>query len=298
MPDARIAETFWTGQTGRRLRTHPAEVREVAVYLLTAPGKSLYGLYYKTLTSMREETGRAEKSIRHALAVLDDETFACYDDVNEYVWVVEMAAYQLGPLPLHAGDFRVTNANRWYHRCPPNIFLGAFFDRYGDDLRLVGPRRVWNPTPTLVAPAEQGAATVSEADKPLVQIVPDRSTHDVLIPELSDAGPFSVAEGFEEFWQAYPRPVGKQAAKKEYYAAKPTRALHDRILAALDQQKRGNRRWLEEGGRWIPNPSTWLYQGRWDDRPVQLPNVSAKTAASIEAVQRFVKRSQAKESLP
>ena len=26
--------------------------------------------------------------------------------------------------------------------------------------------------------------------------------------------------------------------------------------------------WLREGGRFIPNPSTWINQGRWDDEPL------------------------------
>lgn len=135
---------LWLGELGRALRARPAEVRELATYLVSAPGKTRYGLYYKTVGQMVEETGRLEAGVRRALAALAEVGFAQYDADESWVWVPEMAARQYGPLPLHAGDFRVTNANRWYAACPANRFLGPFFDRYADDLRLVGPRRVWN----------------------------------------------------------------------------------------------------------------------------------------------------------
>ncbi len=284
MTDARIAETFWTGETGRALRSHPADVRELAVLLMSGPGKNLYGLYYKSIQSMIHETGRTEKSLRHALAVLDDLCFACFDAENEYVWVIEMAAYQFRPLPLHAGDFRVTNANRWYQNCPKNIFLGAFFDRYGDGLKLVGPRRVWAPAELLI---------VEAPFKPLAQIGSGSDPQNEIV--LFEGARFSVADGFEAFWGAYPRAVGKLAAKQEYYKRKPNAALHAKIMSALAAQSR-SARWLEEAGRYIPNPSTWLHQGRWEDRPCNIPHLSKDTIASLDAGRRFAAAGERKES--
>lgn len=99
--------------------------------------------------------------------------------------------------------------------------------------------------------------------------------------------------GFEVFWQAYPRRVGKQAAFREYAKLKVTAELQAKILGALAAQ-RTNRRWLEDGGRYIPNPATWLHQGRWDDEPVQLPTVSETTMATVEAGQRWLARHKRK----
>ncbi len=299
MADSRVAETFWTGDTGRALRQHPAEVRELAIYLMTAPGKNVYGLYYKTVTSMAEETGRPMDVVTRSLGVLDELTFACFDDINSYVWVVEMAAYQLKPLPLHAGDFKIQNVNRWYQSCPRNIFLGAFFDRYADDLQLAGPRRVWVPTP---APASGRDTTLaaSGAGKPLVQI-PDPDQ--IAVPadvqlELSDTHRFDMAQGFEEFWQEYPNPVGKKLAKQRYYGIKPDRALHARIMDALRHQKQTNRKWVKDGGDFIPNPATWLNQGRWEDKPVNLPNLTAENIATLDARQSWLARHRAQKEQP
>ena len=66
---------------------------------------------------------------------------------------------------------------------------------------------------------------------------------------------------FEMFWQAYPKKVGKQAALKAFQRVKtPVETL----LTAIERQKCGDQ-WSRENGRYIPNPATWLNQGRWDD---------------------------------
>jgi len=66
---------------------------------------------------------------------------------------------------------------------------------------------------------------------------------------------------FDDFWKAYPRRVGKEAARKAWAAA----------------TKRGAKPWhVIEGAQWlaghppddaqfIPYPATWLNQGRYDD---------------------------------
>lgn len=69
---------------------------------------------------------------------------------------------------------------------------------------------------------------------------------------------------FKEFWRHYPRKVGKGAAEKAWDKIKPGKALLSLILSALDQQKKCEQ-WQRENGRYIPNPSTWLNQKRWED---------------------------------
>lgn len=67
--------------------------------------------------------------------------------------------------------------------------------------------------------------------------------------------------GFDEFWRAYPKKVGKKAAQKAYRKANVPAGT---LLAALERQKRSDQ-WSRDGGRYIPNPATWLNQGRWED---------------------------------
>lgn len=69
---------------------------------------------------------------------------------------------------------------------------------------------------------------------------------------------------FSRFWAAYPRKVGKQAAKKSWSRLHPSEELTQAILQAVEAQKQ-SRQWKENNGQFIPNPATWLNQGRWED---------------------------------
>ena len=73
------------------------------------------------------------------------------------------------------------------------------------------------------------------------------------------------ATGFEEFWQSYPHKVGKKAALSAWKKLGPNAGLRAKILEAIRTQK-ASQQWQRENGRYIPNPATWLNQGRWEDQ--------------------------------
>ena len=66
---------------------------------------------------------------------------------------------------------------------------------------------------------------------------------------------------FDAFWSAYPRKVGKAAARKAFSRVS---VPLETLLSAVERQKSGGQ-WTRDGGQYIPNPATWLNQGRWDD---------------------------------
>jgi len=69
---------------------------------------------------------------------------------------------------------------------------------------------------------------------------------------------------FNEFWLVYPKKVGKAAAQKAWLKLKPNTKLHEQIKEAIQCQIEGEQ-WKRENGRFIPNPTTWLNQRRWED---------------------------------
>lgn len=69
---------------------------------------------------------------------------------------------------------------------------------------------------------------------------------------------------FEVFWKSYPSKVGKDAARKAFEKRRPDDELLALMMAALDVQK-CSERWTKDNGQYIPNPATWLNQGRWMD---------------------------------
>ena len=78
-------------------------------------------------------------------------------------------------------------------------------------------------------------------------------------PEMS-----AVERRFELFWAAYPKKVAKKEALKAFRKAKPNEELFTKIMEAIAKAKT-SRQWQRDHGDYIPNPATWLNQGRWDD---------------------------------
>lgn len=69
--------------------------------------------------------------------------------------------------------------------------------------------------------------------------------------------------GFDAFYAAYPRHVSKVASQKAWAKLKPNEALQQTILADIARRKRGE--WAGKDMQYIPHPSTYLNQRRWED---------------------------------
>jgi hypothetical protein len=72
-----------------------------------------------------------------------------------------------------------------------------------------------------------------------------------------------VTDNFDVFWKAYPKKSAPDAAKKSWNKLKPNIT---EVLNALQWQKQSEQ-WQKNGGQFIPNPATYLNQGRWKDEP-------------------------------
>jgi DNA-binding transcriptional MocR family regulator len=72
----------------------------------------------------------------------------------------------------------------------------------------------------------------------------------------------SIDTGFDEFWDAYPRRIGKAEALRKYQAA-----VHSGVTAAalLEAARRYALSARGTDPKFIAHPATWLHQGRWDD---------------------------------
>ena len=87
-------------------------------------------------------------------------------------------------------------------------------------------------------------------------------------PTPSPNGQAMIA--FDRFWKAYPRKVGKSVAQKSFFRLNCHTNI-EKILKSVEVQKKGFD-WIKDGGQFIPHPTTWLNQGRWDDEGIQLFN--------------------------
>lgn len=90
------------------------------------------------------------------------------------------------------------------------------------------------------------------------------------------------ARDFDAFWSAYPKKVGKQSARKAFEKAK---VPLETLLTAIERQKCSSQ-WSRDGGRYIPNPATWLNQGRWEDELPCDTGRSAQKDPLLEMIER------------
>ena len=86
--------------------------------------------------------------------------------------------------------------------------------------------------------------------------------------ESDNVAPYTLSPDpctlFEEFWQAYPKKIGKGYAFECFKKIRVSRSLLDTMLEAIAKQKKSDM-WKRDKGQYIPNPSTWLNQKRWED---------------------------------
>jgi len=68
-----------------------------------------------------------------------------------------------------------------------------------------------------------------------------------------------LAEDFEKFWNAYPKKVSKEQARRSFYKVKPNIEV---IIPVLEKFK-ACQQWQDK--QYIPNPDTWVRNQRWED---------------------------------
>lgn len=102
------------------------------------------------------------------------------------------------------------------------------------------------------------------------QQMPASAHLDVSVSVSVEKTPSPSAPRFAVFWKAYPKKVAKDAARKAFEKRDPDDALLSTMLDALHAQSRSEG-WRKDGGQFIPHPSTWLNEGRWQDEGVVLP---------------------------
>lgn len=72
------------------------------------------------------------------------------------------------------------------------------------------------------------------------------------------------AEKFKIFWKEYPKKKAKAKAEISFDKLKLENGLFEKIIIMLNQQKLSED-WIKENGKYIPYPSTWINQKRWED---------------------------------
>lgn len=73
---------------------------------------------------------------------------------------------------------------------------------------------------------------------------------------------------FDKFYKNYPKKVQKQNVKKWFKKNNPNNELFNIIMNKLEEFKQSNN-WKKDNGQYIPYPTTWLNQKRWEDETIK-----------------------------
>jgi hypothetical protein len=83
--------------------------------------------------------------------------------------------------------------------------------------------------------------------------------------ELNESKTAESDDFFNEFWKAYPKKQAKPAAVRAWRKIKVDReSMFNKIMVAIERHK-SSTQWQKQRGQFIPMPSTWLNQERWND---------------------------------
>ncbi len=81
-------------------------------------------------------------------------------------------------------------------------------------------------------------------------------------------------DSFDQFWSAYPSKKNKGQALKSWAKLEMTPELLSKIIDSVKRHTQHEKQWSDDGGKYIPNPSTWLNALGWENQigPVSVGN--------------------------
>jgi hypothetical protein len=135
---SKASARFWTGETGKWLKSQGRDFQVVGFYLFTCPMANMLGLYYLPLPTLVHEVGHIDiEGARKVLRRLSEGGYAHYDERTETVWVVEMAVHQIGERILkkdnrHKAILKALDQLRF------SPYFNEFVTRYRTDFALEG----------------------------------------------------------------------------------------------------------------------------------------------------------------
>ena len=140
---AKVTPCFWTGRTGRGLRKDP-DAQITALYLMTSQHANMLGLYYCPVAYIVADTGLTEEGAYKALQRLSEERFCTYDWESEWVWVHEMARFQIAD-QLKANDKQVFGIRNELEKIPSLRIKKDFIEKYRKAFHIESPKK---PSPS------------------------------------------------------------------------------------------------------------------------------------------------------
>ena len=194
---------------------------------------------YITLLCLQQQMGHmSRQQMETAVGKLSPALWSKYVEDEQGLWYNVRADIEIGKRKAHSEKQRETAMKRWNKTPADDTTADATVDT------TVIPRHMPRECHGIATAMPLENENEIERDKGKLR---EKSKREVQ---------------FEIFWKAYPKKVGKQAARKAF--DKIPVSVYPKLVPAVLAQL-NSWQWKKEDGRYIPNPATWLNQGRWDD---------------------------------
>ena len=230
---------------------------------------------YPSMRTLQEMTGHSVKTIRAALDTLEEVGFITR---THRVGTSNVYALQIDVMRAHHRRRRWTET-----RDTGNPYVGdpnavTVVDEIPVEEQSVNVKRI-----------NFAEATAGATEPPATVDTPAPSTGDIAPIKTKKGSTARVESDFLDFYAAYPRHVGKEAARRAFVkAVKAGTPAADIIEGARRYAAATAAAGTET--RYVAHPATWLNAGRWSDdmqdaAPVEPTPWQAKTARMIQPVQ-------------
>lgn len=148
-------------------------------------------------------------------------------------------------------------------------------------------------TPEEVKKVKKERNTLSPAvaaDVPVVPVEPEARNGKRKLAARNRPG---NAEGFESFWNIYPKKDARKKALEKWNTLRPDEPAQQAMQADI-KRRRVSHDWTKDKGQYIPLPATYLNQLRWEDqgtdklevaepeRELTMPEIEARGSAKCE----------------
>jgi hypothetical protein len=245
-----IAPSFWSDAD---IENQPAEVKLCALWLLTNSQTSLIGVCSATAKRFHFETGLSPEWLEKACDALPD----MFTRFGEVIFARNFIRHQFGTGEKLMKNNIFSSIAAAFGKVKCAELQEALISEYPE---LAPHKGLQSPSKGLVKPKEKEKEE-GESNK----------------EKEKEKERAREPEGFEDFWQAYPRKAGKGDAEKAWIKLKLAPKLPE-ILTSIRAAK-VSLDWTKEAGQYIPHPATWLNRRGWED---QLQPARPPTSAGLD----------------
>jgi len=216
---------------------------EILVFTNLLAHASKDGIVDKHWRAIAEETGLTVDSVRAAIIELESPDLESRSPEEDGARIIQMDGHR-------AWGWQIVNHAKYRA-------MRSEDDR-AEQNRLAQKR--WRENQKDKVITRKPSVSTRNTDKPMQKQMQKQKQESDAEASVSKAIASSCA-GFEDFWQAYPKKLGKVGAQKSFKAAIKTATLEE-MLNAIQSQKQTDA-WTKDHGQFIPWPATWLNRGDW-----------------------------------